>query len=54
MAVQMQQPVQTPDIQPFAANIPRFFLFAALRGAQFGLITATWVIFLQRQQGATQ
>jgi|688.fasta_scaffold91782_2 MFS family permease len=51
MAVQMQQPVQAPDIQPFAANIPRFFLFAALRGAQFGLITATWVIFLQRQHG---
>ena len=51
MAVQIQQPVQAPDIQPFAANIPRFFLFAALRGAQFGLITATWVIFLQRQHG---
>lgn len=51
MAVQKQQPVQALDIQPFAANIPRFFLFAALRGAQFGLITATWVIFLQRQHG---
>lgn len=51
MAVPMQQPQQAPANQPFAANIPRFFLFAALRGAQFGLITATWVIFLQQQHG---
>lgn len=39
------------DSQRFATNVPRFFLFAALRGMQFGLITSTWVIFLQRQHG---
>ncbi len=39
------------EAQRFAANIPRYFFFAALRGLQFGLITATWVIFLQRQHG---
>lgn len=37
--------------QRFAANIPRFFVFVALRGLQFGLITATWVIFLQQRHG---
>lgn len=51
MATQLQQPVRTLAHQRFAANIPRFFLFAGLRGMQFGLITSTWVIFLQRQHG---
>lgn len=45
------QPALALDPERFAVNIPRFFLFAALRGMQFGLITSTWVIFLQWQHG---
>ena len=36
---------------PFAANIPKYFIFATFRGLAFGLITATWVIYLQRLHG---
>ena len=39
------------DNTRFAANIPKYFLYNILRGLQFGLITATWVIYLQRQHG---
>jgi MFS family permease len=35
----------------FAANIPKYFAYAALKGLNFGLVTAIWVIFLQRQYG---
>lgn len=35
----------------FAANVPRYFVYAALKGLNFGLVTAIWVIFLQRQYG---
>src|SRR5262245_47125990 len=35
----------------FAANIPRYFLYRALRGLSHGLITAMWVIYLQQQYG---
>ncbi len=35
----------------FASNIPRYFLYTALKGLSFGLITAMWVIYLQRQHG---
>src|SRR5262245_22648181 len=35
----------------FASNIPRYFLYTALKGFHFGLITAMWVIYLQQQYG---
>src|SRR3954452_25264671 len=34
-----------------ASNIPKFYLYTILKGLNFGLLTATWVIYLQRQHG---
>ena len=39
------------DHSRFAANIPRYFLYRALRGLSHGLITAMWVIYLQQRHG---
>src|SRR5574341_1435011 len=36
---------------PFESNIPRYFLYTTLKGFGFGLITATWLIYLQQQRG---
>src|SRR6266511_2673612 len=33
------------------ANIPRYFVYTALKGFGFGLITAIWVIYLQQRRG---
>jgi predicted MFS family arabinose efflux permease len=44
----------TADNQPnsrFAANIPRYFVYTALKGFGFGLITAMWLIYLQQRRG---
>lgn len=38
---------------PFAANIPKYFVYTALKGFSFGLIGAMWVIFLTRHRGLT-
>ena len=46
----MRLPPQHDNPQ-LAANIPRYFVYKALRGLSFGLITAMWVIFLQREHG---
>jgi fucose permease len=35
----------------FAANIPKYFLYIMLKGLSFGVVTAIWVIFVQRQHG---
>jgi MFS family permease len=35
----------------FASNIRGYFLYTVLRSISFGLITAMWVIYLQRQHG---
>src|SRR5204863_3656000 len=35
----------------FAPNIPRYFLYTALKGFGFGLITAMWLIYLQQRRG---
>jgi MFS family permease len=35
----------------FASNIPRYFSYTVLKGLNFGLITAMWVIYLQQQHG---
>jgi MFS family permease len=35
----------------FASNIPKFYLYSILKGLNFGLLSATWVIYLQRQHG---
>ena len=35
----------------FAPNIPRYFVYTALKGFGFGLIMAIWVIYLQQQRG---
>ncbi len=35
----------------FAANIPRYFVYTALKGFSFGLIGAMWVIFLTQHRG---
>ena len=40
-----------PGYAQFSANIPKYFVYKALRGFSFGLITAMWVIYLQQQHG---
>jgi MFS family permease len=37
----------------FASNVPRFFLYTALQGFAFGLITALWLIYLLQRRGLT-
>jgi MFS family permease len=39
------------DSARFVSNIFRYFVYTALKGLHFGLITAMWVIFLQQQHG---
>src|SRR5215217_6589317 len=34
-----------------ASNIPRYFVYTALKGFGFGLFMAVWVIYLQQQRG---
>jgi MFS family permease len=34
-----------------ASNIPRYFIYTALKGFGFGLFVAVWVIYLQQQRG---
>jgi MFS family permease len=34
-----------------ASNIPRYFVYTALKGFGFGLFVAVWVIFLQEKRG---
>ncbi len=36
---------------PYAPNIPRYFLYTALKGIGFGQMSAIWVIFLQQERG---
>jgi MFS family permease len=33
------------------SNIPRYFVYTALKGFGFGLFVAVWVIYLQQQRG---
>ena len=40
-----------PYNRPFAANIPRYFVYTVLKGFSFGLIGAMWVIFLTQHRG---
>ena len=35
----------------FASNIPKYFVYTALKGFGFGLFVAVWVIYLQQQRG---
>ena len=42
---------QDPLHRRFAANIPRYFVYTALKGFGFGLITAMWLIYLQQRRG---
>jgi MFS family permease len=42
---------QDPFNRQFAANIPRYFVYTALKGFGFGLLGAMWVIFLTQQRG---
>ena len=42
---------QDPLHRKFAANIPRYFIYTALKGFGFGLLGAMWVIFLTQQRG---
>ena len=35
----------------FASNIPKYFVYTALKGLGFGLIVAMWVIYLQQHRG---
>lgn len=34
-----------------SSNIPRYFIYTALKGFSFGLFAALWVIYLQEQRG---
>jgi MFS family permease len=38
------------QINRFASNISRSFLYTAIKGFGFGLFAALWVIYLQRQR----
>jgi MFS family permease len=41
-----------PQVQQRSdANIPKYFVYTALKGLNFGLITAIWVIFVQGRHG---
>ena len=40
-----------PKSNQFASNIPKYFLYTALKGFSFGLIAAMWVIFLTQHRG---
>jgi MFS family permease len=40
-----------PTREQFAANIPKYFLYMALKGFGFGLFVAIWVIYLQERRG---
>jgi MFS family permease len=42
---------QDPLNRQFASNIPRYFVYTALKGFGFGLLGAMWVIFLTQQRG---
>jgi len=35
----------------FTPNIPRYFVYTAIKGFGFGLFAAIWVIYLQQQRG---
>lgn len=35
----------------FASNIPKYFVYTALKGLGFGLLVAMWVIYLQQHRG---
>jgi len=35
----------------FASNIPKYFLYTALKNLGFGLFVAVWVIYLQQRRG---
>ena len=37
----------------FAANIPKYFVYIALKGFGFGLFVSVWVIYLQQRRGLT-
>jgi len=37
----------------FASNLPKYFVYTALKGFSFGLIGAMWVIFLTQHRGLT-
>jgi MFS family permease len=48
----VEMSVPTKDYrQLFASNIPKYFLYVALKGFGFGLFLATWVIYLQERRG---
>jgi predicted MFS family arabinose efflux permease len=47
----ISQPATSLAHQRFAANIPRYFVYKGLEGLAFGLITTTWVIYLQQARG---
>jgi MFS family permease len=36
---------------PFASNIPKYFIYTALKNLGFGLFVAIWVIYLQQRRG---
>src|SRR6266508_648831 len=42
---------QNQHNSPLESNIPRYFIYTALKGFSFGLITAMWLIYLQQRRG---
>jgi len=42
---------QNQHNSPLESNIPRYFIYTALKGFGFGLITAMWLIYLQQRRG---
>ena len=43
--------ITNQDNNPFAANIPKYFVYTVLKGFGFGLFGAMWVIFLTQHRG---
>src|SRR6187401_1397282 len=40
-----------PESRNFDANISKYYFYTVFRGINFGLLTAIWVIYLQRLYG---
>jgi len=38
-------------LNPFAANIPKYFAYAILKSFGFGMLSGIWVIYLQHERG---
>lgn len=43
--------IEPASNSPFVSNIPKYFIYTALKNLGFGLFVAVWVIYLQQRRG---